>query len=147
MGETILISGITCLLALTITAIFNWVLNRPKQKKIEQEIQEKKRVEDKEEILDEMRSLEKRLYEKLEKQEAHIADVQLGMQASLKNDLKIRYDAWIKRGYAPIDAKDDLERMYQVYHKLGANGVMDAQRERFLALPDSKKSKTEEYEE
>lgn len=141
-----MISGITCLLSLTITAIFNWVLNRPKQKKLEKEIQEKERIEDKQEILEEMRSLEKRLNAKFEKQEAQITDVQLGMQASLKNDLKIRYDAWIKRGYAPIDAKDDLERMYQVYHKLGANGVMDAHRENFLALPDSKGSKPEERE-
>lgn len=147
MGEAILISGITCLLSLTITAIFNWVLNRPKQKKLEKEIQEKERIEDKEEILGEMRSLEKRLNAKFEKQEAQITDVQLGMQASLKNDLKIRYDSWIRKGYAPIDAKDDLERMYQVYHKLGANGVMDAHREKFLALPDSKKPKSEENEE
>lgn len=147
MGETILISGITCLLALMITTIFNWLLNKPKQAKLDRQAQEKKRIEDKEEILEEMHSLKNGLYKKMDEQEEHINIVQLGMQASLKNDLKIRYDAWLKRGYAPIDAKDDLERMYQVYHKLGANGVMDAHREKFLALPDSKKSKHEESED
>ena len=41
MWETILVSGITCLLALMITALFNWVLNRPKQAKIDRQEQEK----------------------------------------------------------------------------------------------------------
>ena len=61
----------------------------------------------------------------------------LGLQAVIKNTLKNRYEKWIREGQAPLDAKDDLERMYQVYHKLGANGVMDSLREKFLALPDA----------
>ena len=146
MWETILVSGITCLLALMITALFNWVLNRPKQAKIDRQEQEKRRIEDKEEILCELRSLEDGLYKKMDEQENSIDVLRVGMQASLKNDLKLRYDAWIKRGYAPIDAKDDLERMYQAYHHLGANGVMDAHREKFLSLPDSKKQKNEDQE-
>lgn len=61
-----------------------------------------------------------------------------GNQAIIKNELKLRYEKWIKLGYAPIDAKDDLERMYGIYHKLGANGVMDHLREQFLNLPDER---------
>lgn len=141
MVETIMISGVTCLLSLTITAIFNWILNKPKQTKLEKQIQEKKRIEDKEEILREIHKTKSEISKKLEEQEAQIDVVRLGMQASLKNDLKLRYDTWLKKGYAPIDAKDDLERMYQVYHKLGANGVMDAHRTSFLALPDQKQAK------
>lgn len=34
-----------------------------------------------------------------------------------------------------MDARDDLEKMYQAYHKLGANGVMDAIRKQFMDLP------------
>ena len=34
-----------------------------------------------------------------------------------------------------MDARDDLEKMYQAYHKLGANGVMDNMRKQFLDLP------------
>ena len=60
------------------------------------------------------------------------------MQAVLKNELKVRYFKWIDLGYAPEDAKDDLERMYTAYHNLGANGVMDKHRERFLNLPSKK---------
>ena len=138
MDSQILMSAISCLVSLTISAIFNWVVNRPKQIRLEKEDNERKREEDKAEILNEIRSLENKINSKLEEQDKHIVDIQLGIQASIKNELKIRYDSWIKKGYAPIDAKDDLERMYQIYHKLGANGVMDKHRERFLSLPEQK---------
>lgn len=58
-----------------------------------------------------------------------------GIQVLLKNDLKVRYDYWIDLGYAPEDAKDDLEQEYQVYHSLGKNGVMDSRRAKCLELP------------
>ena len=44
----------------------------------------------------------------------------------------------LKKKYAPVDAKDDLEKMYGVYHTLGANGVLDHTREQFLNLPDER---------
>jgi hypothetical protein len=58
-----------------------------------------------------------------------------GIQALLKNDLKVRYDYWIEEGYAPEDAREDLEAEYRIYHSLGKNGVMDGRRSRFLDLP------------
>jgi hypothetical protein len=58
-----------------------------------------------------------------------------GIQALLKNDLKVRYDYWLDEGYAPEDAREDLEAEYRVYHSLGKNGVMDGRRSRFLDLP------------
>jgi hypothetical protein len=82
------------------------------------------------------------LFEKPKKKRAQhdeeIKDVKLcklGIQVLLKNDLKVRYDYWIDLGYAPEDAKDDLESEYQVYHSLGKNGVMDSRRAKCLALP------------
>lgn len=60
------------------------------------------------------------------------------VQALLKNELKVRYDYWLLLGYAPEDAKDDLEHEYQVYHSLGKNGVMDERRAKFLRLPGAK---------
>ena len=59
-----------------------------------------------------------------------------GIQVLLKNDLKVRYDYWLELGYAPEDAKDDLEKEYQVYHSMGKNGVMDSRRAKFLNLPN-----------
>ena len=74
-----------------------------------------------------------------QQEEAEANDIKLckrGIQVLLKNELKVRYDYWLDLGYAPEDAKDDLEREYQVYHLMGKNGVMDSRREKFLKLPN-----------
>ena len=99
-------SALTMLIGLTVTAVFNGVLKIPKKKKAE----EAKKVEDQQLI-------------------------KKGIQALLKNDLKVRYDYWLEHGYAPEDARDDLEAEYRIYHSLGKNGVMDSRRKRFLNLP------------
>lgn len=105
-------SAITMLIGLTVTAVFNGVLNLSKKKK---------RAEADKEV-----------------------DTQLikrGIQAILKNDLKVRYEYWIDEGYAPDDARDDLEAEYSIYHSLGKNGVMDERRAKFLNLPTEKPKK------
>lgn len=58
-----------------------------------------------------------------------------GLQTVLRNTLKLRYEKWLALGYAPSDSKRDLEDMYNAYHRLGANGVLDAMRDQFLKLP------------
>lgn len=99
-------TALTMLVGLVVTAVFNGAINLPKKRKKE----EAKRDED-------WRLLKK------------------GIQALLKNDLKVRYDYWLNEGYALEDAREDLEAEYQIYHSLGKNGVMDDRRQRFLALP------------
>lgn len=106
MWGTITNTAITMLVGLLVTAIFNGAINVPKKKKAE----------------DDKRDENARLIKK-------------GIQALLKNDLKVRYDYWLDQGYAPEDAREDLEAEYQIYHALGKNGVMDDRRNRFLALP------------
>lgn len=106
MWESIINTALTMLVGLIITAIFNGAINLPKKKKAEYN----KREED-------FRLLKK------------------GIQALLKNDLKVRYDYWLDEGYAPEDAREDLEAEYRIYHSLGKNGVMDDRRNRFLAMP------------
>lgn len=106
MWENVANTALTMLVGLIVTAIFNGAINVPKKKKTE----EAKRDED-------WRLLKK------------------GIQALLKNDLKVRYDYWLDREYAPEDAREDLEAEYQIYHSLGKNGVMDDRRKRFLRLP------------
>jgi hypothetical protein len=66
-----------------------------------------------------------------------------GIQALLKNDLKVRYDFWIEQEYAPEDVREDLEAEYRIYHSLGKNGVMDGRRARFLSLPTEPSDKRE----
>ena len=106
-------SAITVLIGLTVTAIFNGVINLPKKKKAE----------------------EKKKQEEEAKREADRRLIKKGLQAILKNDLKVRYEYWMEQGYAPDDARDDLEAEYRIYHALGENGVMDSRRARFLNLP------------
>ena len=114
MWETILNTALTMLVGLFVTAIFNGALNLPKKKKAD----------------DEKRDENARLIKK-------------GIQALLKNDLKVRYDYWLDKGYAPEDAREDLEAEYQIYHALGKNGVMDDRRNRFLAQPKESREETE----
>ena len=144
MWETILISAITLLVSLTITAIFNGIVNLPKKKRQEEQKREQENEKFKNDIL-------RLITEQNERTKAQIEELilvdkrgmedlalcKLGLQAVLKNSLKTRYEKWLDLGFAPLDAKDDLERMYQVYHKLGANGVMDSIRVKFLALPEA----------
>lgn len=106
MWESIMNTALTMVVGLTVTAIFNGAINVPKRRKTE----DAKREED-------WRLLKK------------------GIQALLKNDLKVRYDFWLDQSYAPEDAREDLEAEYQIYHSLGKNGVMDDRRKRFLNLP------------
>lgn len=106
MWESIMNTTLTMVVGLIVTAIFNGAINVPKKKKKE----DAKRAED-------WRLLKK------------------GIQALLKNDLKVRYDFWLDQSYAPEDAREDLEAEYQIYHSLGKNGVMDDRRKRFLSLP------------
>lgn len=144
MWETILIAAINVVVSLVITFIFNGLINRPKKKRQQEEKQQADRKQFKDDILQNIAQENWKIYDELKKHSAADkeirADLQLcklGLQAVIKNTLKTRYEKWIREGQAPLDAKDDLERMYNVYHQLGANGVMDSLREKFLALPDA----------
>ena len=106
MWQNIVNTALAMLVGLIVTAIFNGAINIPKKKKAD----ETKREED-------------------------ILLLKKGIQALLKNDLKVRYDYWLDQEYAPEDAREDLEAEYRVYHSLGKNGVMDSRRTNFLELP------------
>lgn len=144
MKELIISTIVTVTITLIVTLIFNGIVNRPKKRRQEEEKRQVDREQFKTDILANMSQANQKIYEELKKHSAADeeirADLQLcklGLQAVIKNTLKTRYEKWIREGQAPLDAKDDLERMYSVYHKLGANGVMDSLREKFLALPDA----------
>ena len=151
--QTLLMTAGTCLVTLLVTFIFNWITNRPAVKAKKEERERQKRQEELDQLkdnllkaIDEVKS--EKIRERAACQEDHCALVKIvkdiqatnkaqnaGLQSVLKDLLKIRYLEWIKKGYAPLDARDDLEKMYQAYHKLGANGVMDNMRKQFLDLP------------
>lgn len=62
-----------------------------------------------------------------------------GIQALLRAQLIQDWNKYSDMGYAPIYARENFENVYTQYHNLGANGVMDDIRNKFLALPDRPK--------
>lgn len=61
--------------------------------------------------------------------------VKEGLQAILRDRLLQSYRYYEAKGYAEPDDRDNFENMYQQYHTLGANGVMDDIRSKFFQLP------------
>lgn len=58
-----------------------------------------------------------------------------GVQAMLRDKLRYQGKKYITQGWVSLDEKEDWEFMYQQYHGLGKNGVMDDIRERVFNLP------------
>lgn len=71
--------------------------------------------------------------------EAQNEALMLGVQAMLRDRLLQGYRHYADKGWADYDDRENMENMYKQYHALGANGVMDGYRDRFLALPDHRK--------
>lgn len=61
--------------------------------------------------------------------------LELGVQALLRDRLYQMYAHYMERGSAPIYARENFENMYQRYHNLGANGVMDDYYKKFMEIP------------
>lgn len=160
--QTLLMTAGTCLVTLIVTFVFNWFTNRPKIRRQREEEERKRREQEQEKFRAELKADVQDVHNEALKQNdackrqheclaTIVSDIQktnraqnLGLQAVLKDVLKIRYLEWINKGYAPMDAKDDLEHMFQVYEKLGKNGVMNDLRNKFLALPVAHPSAPEE---
>lgn len=64
--------------------------------------------------------------------------MQLGVQALLRNELIESHDKYMKEGCCPIHNRDNIINMYDQYHKLGANGVVDGLMNELLRLPVEK---------
>ena len=146
------------LISLVITFLFNGIINLPKKKKAKEAEQEQAKADFFKRMDEAIKEGTVDIHEELKKQQ--IIDTELkdsvaylrvyidniknddlklirkGLQATIKDILKIRYEEWFNKGYAPKDNKEDLEVMYNIYHSLGENGVMDKAHERFLKLPD-----------
>lgn len=140
----LLTTALTVAVTIIVTTLVNYFLSAPKRFK-------KQKDQEHQEVMKKIDDLEKHVTEKLQQQdrvqEEFKKDIDLlksGDQAIIKNELKLQYEGWLKKKYAPVDAKDDLERMYNIYHKLGANGVLDHTREQFLNLPNERVIKNRE---
>lgn len=65
--------------------------------------------------------------------------VKLGIQALLRAQMISEWNRWSDKGYAPIYARENFENCYKQYEALGANGVINDLRKKFLELPLEKK--------
>ena len=75
------------------------------------------------------------VWNKIKANEKKTESVQIGVQALLRDRLYSTYMKYAEKGYAPIYARENFENMYQQYHILGANGVMDDVYHKFMDLP------------
>lgn len=77
-------------------------------------------------------------------QQNQIAMVSGGIQALLRDKLYHEYNKWTEKGYVPLYARENFENMYNWYHALGKNGVMDDLKDKFLQLPTEEPKKEEQ---
>ncbi len=79
-------------------------------------------------------------------QQAESEALRKGVQALLRSQMVNEWEHYSLIGWAPIYARENFENMWQQYHGLGANGVMDMIHQRFMDLPfePSKSNKEDE---
>lgn len=73
-----------------------------------------------------------------------IKKLKAGVQASNRADLQVLVDKAKNQNWLSQYDKHRFYQLYQAYHNLGKNGVMDAYKDKVLALPDVPPEKTEE---
>lgn len=71
----------------------------------------------------------------MKRQQADIELLKKGIQALLRAQMIADWNKWSTKGYAPIYAKENFENVWEQYHSLGANGVMNDIHIKFLELP------------
>ena len=79
---------------------------------------------------------EKEIKAQNEAMERQNAALMLGLQAILRDRLLQGYRHYAQKGWADYEDRGNMENMYTQYHALGANGVMDGYRVKFLQLPE-----------
>ena len=72
---------------------------------------------------------------RIRKNDRETTAVKYGIQALLRDRLYSLYSSCEVKGFASLPERDNFENMYKQYHSLGANGVMDDIRHKFLCLP------------
>lgn len=61
--------------------------------------------------------------------------LKLGIQAMLRDRLIQAYNRHTRKGFCSIQDRDNITNLYEQYHSLGVNGVMDGLYEEMMELP------------
>lgn len=131
---------VTTVIGILIKRSFDKFFNKKEQEEEEKKNNEKKLKDF--EVSKEREERKKDMKEAIEeavepiKQDLYI--LKKGTQAGLRHDLCLIADEWLIKGYCPRNVKVDFENLYNQYHQLGKNGVMDNTYQSILALPESK---------
>lgn len=73
--------------------------------------------------------------ERIDKEKERNIATQNGVQALLRSSLVSSYERAIERKYAPIYERENVEKMFNEYKKLGGNGTIDHLVEELNNLP------------
>lgn len=80
--------------------------------------------------------------DELKKRDIDNVLIKNGIQALLRHELLTDYEEFSHKGYCSTDEKDAFERMYECYHSLGKNGVMDDIHRKVISMPTERPIKT-----
>jgi len=58
-----------------------------------------------------------------------------GIQAVLRDRIRQSHQYLMDKGYATVEDRDNIFNMYEQYHNLGANGVIDCLIDEIIELP------------
>lgn len=136
MAWAIFTAALTCLVTTIISQIVIFFFDNSKkarEKRSKENLENIKTI-----VREEVREEVKPIKDEIEKSNKDNELIKAGLQQLLKIDLQSSYEFWLKKGYSPVAIKNDLEKLYWVYHNLGRNGVMDSMREKFNQLPNEK---------
>lgn len=85
--------------------------------------------------------LTKHLKSKYDDEKLENIIIKKSLQALLRNQLLQQHKFYMKQKWIPFDEKENYDNMYQCYHSLGKNGVMDNAYKEIMALPATPPSK------
>jgi len=91
-----------------------------------------------------MASLWAHLIRRIKHSDEQTKALQRGVQALLRERLIHSYRKFFKLGFVDYNDRLNVENMYQQYHSLGENGVMDDMHHRFMNLPIGSEQKVED---
>lgn len=103
---------VSAVVSALVTIILGMIIKRPLEKRAEQ--------------------AERIAEQESKKQEALMA----GVQAMLRDRLLQGYRHYEEKGYADYTDRSNMKNMYDAYHGLGKNGVMDDMQNKFMMLPE-----------
>lgn len=83
------------------------------------------------------------LIARMKKYKAEQDAIRKGIQALLRAEMIKSYNKYSELGHAPIYARENFKNIYENYHALGLNGVMDDIYNKFLELPTERRANNE----